>query len=252
VLGAVGALQGRAVTGGWGEAASAWPWLGWLVVPALLLIVLPRPATARRWPVLALPAAYQVTAAAVISVGLVLWTLIANVASDGTARPLPALPLLNPLDIGIGIALAAVWTWTRSEPAASHLVGRNRLVHAALAVAGFVWLNAILVRAFHHHAGVPYRFDAWTASLAVQTGITLLWTATALALMWFSAHRAARAVWMVGAALLAAVVLKLLLVDLSGSGTVARIISFIGVGALMLVIGYVAPLPAKGERHAPV
>ena len=109
VLGAVGALQGRAVTGGWGDAASAWPWLGWLVVPALLLMVLPRPATARRWPVLAAPAAYQVTAAAVISVGLVLWTLIANVASDGTARPLPALPLLNPLDIGIGIALAAVW-----------------------------------------------------------------------------------------------------------------------------------------------
>ena len=53
-------------------------------------------------------------------------------------------------------------------------------------------------------------------------------------------------------AMLAAVVLKLLLVDLSGSGTVARIVSFIGVGALMLVIGYVAPLPAKGERHAPV
>ena len=252
VLGAVGALQGRAVTGGWGDDASAWPWLGWLVVPALLLIVLPRPATALRWPVLALPAAYQVTAAAVISVGLVLWTLIANVASDGTARPLPALPLLNPLDIGIGIALAAVWVWTRSEAPAPHLAERHRFVNAALAVAGFVWLNAILVRAFHHHVGVPYRFDAWTASLAVQTGITLLWTATALVLMWFSAHRAARVVWMVGAALLAAVVLKLLLVDLSGSGTVARIISFIGVGALMLVIGYVAPLPAKGESHAPV
>jgi len=188
----------------------------------------------------------------VISVGLVLWTLIANVASDGTARPLPALPLLNPLDIGIGIALAAVWVWTRSEAPAPHLAERHRFVNAALAVAGFVWLNAILVRAFHHHVGVPYRFDAWTASLAVQTGITLLWTATALVLMWFSAHRAARVVWMVGAALLAAVVLKLLLVDLSGSGTVARIISFIGVGALMLVIGYVAPLPAKGESHAPV
>jgi uncharacterized membrane protein len=252
VLGAIGALQGRAATASWGDAASAWPWLGWLVVPALLLIALPRPGTARRWPVVAEPGAYQATAAAVIAVGLVLWTLIANVASDGTARPLPALPLLNPLDIGIGIALAAVWVWTRSAAVAPHLVDRQRGVHAALAVAAFVWLNAILVRAFHHHAGVPYRFDAWTASLAVQTGITLLWTATALALMWFSAHRAARTVWMVGAALLAAVVLKLLLVDLSGSGTVTRIISFIGVGVLMLVIGYVAPLPAKGDRHAVV
>jgi uncharacterized membrane protein len=50
--------------------------------------------------------------------------------------------------------------------------------------------------------------------------------------------------------LLAAVVLKLLLVDLSGTGTVTRIVSFIGVGVLMLVIGYVAPLPAKEARHA--
>ena len=45
-------------------------------------------------------------------------------------------------------------------------------------------------------------------------------------------------------------VLKLLLVDLSGTGTVTRIVSFIGVGVLMLVIGYVAPLPAKEARHA--
>ena len=44
--------------------------------------------------------------------------------------------------------------------------------------------------------------------------------------------------------------LKLLLVDLSGSGTVTRIVSFIGVGVLMLVIGYVAPLPSKGAVDA--
>ena len=252
VLGALGALQGRAITAGWGDPASAWPWLGWLVVPAALLILLPRPATASRWPVVAAPIAYRVTAAAVLSIGLVLWTLIANVASDGSARPLPPLPLLNPLDVGIGLALAAVWLWLRSADVVPHLAERPGLASGVLAVAGFVWLNAMLVRGFHHYARVPYRFDAWTASLAVQTGITLLWTITALVLMWFSAHRAARVVWMVGAGLLAAVVLKLLLVDLSGSGTVARIVSFIGVGALMLVIGYVAPLPAKGERHAAV
>jgi len=43
-------------------------------------------------------------------------------------------------------------------------------------------------------------------------------------------------------------------VDLSGSGTVTRIVSFIGVGVLMLVIGYVAPMPtlgsAKNADHA--
>ncbi len=243
-LALVGALLGRAATAHWGDAASAWPWLGWLVAPALLLLVLPRPATARIWPVRALPEAYRASAAAALAAALWLWTLVANVASDGSAAPLPHVPLLNPLDIGIGVALAAIVLWLKS---AARL---ERWSLALAAVAAFAWLNAILVRGFHHYAGVPYHVDAWLASLAVQTGITLLWTAIALVAMWFAAARGARLPWVAGAALLGAVVLKLLLVDLSGSGSVTRIVSFIGVGILMLVIGYVAPLPAKEARRA--
>ena len=246
-LALLGALLGRALTADWGDDASAWPWLGWLIVPALMLLVLPRPATARVWPVRAMPQAYRTSAAAVLAAGLGLWTLVANIASDGSAAPLPHLPFLNPLDIGIGIALAAIFLWLRAaapnRPAATWQL-------ALAAVAGFVWLNAILVRAFHHYEGVPYRVDAWINSLAVQTGITLLWTALALVAMWLGAKKAWRLPWVTGAALLAAVVLKLLLVDLSGSGTVTRIVSFIGVGVIMLVIGYVAPLPAREVRHA--
>jgi uncharacterized membrane protein len=37
------------------------------------------------------------------------------------------------------------------------------------------------------------------------------------------------------------------LVDLSNSGSIARIVSFMGVGGLMLVIGYLAPLPRRDE-----
>jgi uncharacterized membrane protein len=208
------------------------------------MLLLPRPATARIWPVRALPAAYLGTTVAVLAAGLWLWTLVANLASDGSAAPLPHVPLLNPLDVGIGIALAATWLWLR----ASDRVAPWSMAMAA--TAGFVWLNAILIRAFHHYGGVPYHVDAWSESLPVQTGITLLWTATALVAMWLAARGAARTAWMAGAALLAAVVVKLLLVDLSGSGSVTRIVSFIGVGVLMLVIGYVAPLPSREVRHA--
>ena len=257
VLAWLGALQGRAITAEWGDAGSAWAWLGWLAVPAVLLALLPRAGIAARWPVRDAKPAYQTIAAALLAAGALLWTLLANVASDGSARPLPHVPLANPLDLGIAFALVATLLWLRSPGAAAlSLPPAGRA--ALMAAAGFVWLNAMLVRGFHHYAGVPYRVDAWSESLAVQTGITLLWTITALVLMWIAARRAAlvpaladsaRAAWMVGAGLLAAVVLKLVIVDLSGSGTVTRIVSFIGVGVLMLVIGYVAPLPGKPARQ---
>ena len=246
VLAALGALQGQAVTADWGAPGSAWPALGRALLPVVLLIVLARPGTAAWWPVRAAPAAYRTQAAAVLIVGLLLWTLWANAVSNGAALPLPYLPLLNPLDLAIAAALLAATFGLRS-PAAHPQLSQPPLPAAALGVAGFVWLNAMLVRAFHHFGGVPFRLSAWTQSLAVQTGITLLWTVTALVLMWLSARRALRPSWMVGAGLLGAVVLKLVLVDLSGSGTVTRIVSFIGVGVLMLVIGYVAPLPAKAR-----
>ena len=56
----------------------------------------------------------------------------------------------------------------------------------------------MLVRGFHHYGGVPYHVDAWLGSLAVQTGITLLWTAIALVAMWLAAARAARIPWVAG------------------------------------------------------
>jgi uncharacterized membrane protein len=248
VLAALGALCGRALTRNWGDAASAWAWLGWLVVPALLLLVLPR--LAGRWPLCAAPRAYQTLAGAALALGLLVWTLLANFASNGSARPLPYLPLVNPLDLGVGVALLAAGLWMRSAAANEFVERWTHLPAAALGVSGFVWLNAMLIRAFHHYDGVPFRIHAWLQSAAVQTGIALLWSATALVLMWLAARRAMRLPWMVGAALLVAVVAKLMLVDLSGTGTVTRIVSFIGVGALMLVIGYVAPLPSTEAEHA--
>ena len=250
------AMLGRALTHEMGDAGSAWPWLGWLVGPALVLALLLRPRAAARWPLRLEPAAYQGLAAGGLSLALLAWVLLANVVSNGTARPLPHVPLLNPLDLGIAAAMLAIATWLRRQPTAADsteelAVSHEQLLMALVGGVGFLWLNGMLVRAFHHWGGVPYHLDAWSASLAVQTGLTLLWSITALVLMWWAARQGSRTPWVAGAVLLGVVVLKLLLVDLSGSGTVTRIVSFIGVGVLMLVIGYVAPLPATAEKkHA--
>jgi uncharacterized membrane protein len=96
------------------------------------------------------------------------------------------------------------------------------------------------------------------ASQFVQAMLSLVWTASAFLLMRYAVARLSKPLWMVGAAVLAIVVLKLFLVDLSNVGSVARIVSFMGVGGSMLLIGYLAPLPrsaggsdadAPGERQ---
>jgi uncharacterized membrane protein len=63
--------------------------------------------------------------------------------------------------------------------------------------------------------------------------------------MVLATRRALRPLWVVGAALMGIVVAKLFLVDLSGIGTVERIVSFIGVGLLMLLVGYLSPVPPR-------
>jgi uncharacterized membrane protein len=79
----------------------------------------------------------------------------------------------------------------------------------------------------------------------VQAAFSLFWSLLALAIMVFATRRALRELWIVGAALMGVVVVKLFLVDLSNVGTVERIVSFIGVGVLMLVIGYLSPVPPR-------
>jgi uncharacterized membrane protein len=80
--------------------------------------------------------------------------------------------------------------------------------------------------------------------------LSIVWTLIALGLMIGGHLRHRREVWLIGAALIAVVVAKLFFVELSNRGGLARIVSFIGVGVLLLVVGYFAPLPPK--RPEPV
>jgi uncharacterized membrane protein len=43
------------------------------------------------------------------------------------------------------------------------------------------------------------------------------------------------------------VVAKLFLVDLGNAGTLGRVVSFLGVGVLLLIVGYFAPVPPRAE-----
>ena len=175
------------------------------------------------------------------------------VYSSGNARPLPYVPLLNPTDLAVGLALAACALWLmrlRASALQVPLWVRGYQPVGVLAAIGFVAINTVWLRVAHHFAGVPWDAGALFSSFLVQAGYSILWTLIALALMVTAHRRAARTLWMLGAGLLGFTVLKLFIIDLSNRGGSERIFVFIAVGLLMLVVGYFAPLPPAATRPA--
>ena len=192
---------------------------------------------------------YRDRALGVVVVCLTLWVFYANLSAPGEMRPLPTLPLLNPLDVANLIVFAAIWRWWRTVDAVA--APANSIAVPLYAALVFLWINAVMLRTIHYWTGIDYEWQALTHSMLVQSGFSLLWTATAFVLMLYATRVGRRQLWVVGAALLGVVVLKLFVNDLSNTGTVARIVSFIGVGAGLLLIGYVAPVPpGQIERQA--
>ncbi|MES2298089.1 MAG: DUF2339 domain-containing protein [Pseudomonadota bacterium] len=236
----------------WGlEGSGSWArylpmWLMMLAIAALLRRS--RAETASQWPVAPLAPWYRRW---VIPMGAA-WSLLLigvwNFSQNGAMAPLPYAPLLNPLDLTSCFALLllmACWRMFKHDGAMPALTARLPL---AAACAAYAWFNLMLLRTVAHYRAIHYGFDALFASQFVQAMLSLVWSVTALILMRRAARRGARTGWTAGAVLLGVVVAKLFLVDLSNVGGVERIITFLGVGALMVAIGYVAPFPGTADK----
>ncbi|GGL92663.1 hypothetical protein GCM10010099_06010 [Streptomyces cinereus] len=171
-----------------------------------------------------------------------IWSLSANFSLDGQLLGV-YLPLLNPLDLTlISILLYQFYVALKVD------TNYRTIVLVACGLGAFVTVSSMLVRGFASVWGTPtWEHGAWSVSM-VQTGLTILWTVIAMVLMFLANKKAIRLVWFAGIALLTIVVAKLVLIDMSNTSAVLRVVSFIGAGLLMLVIGYLAPLPPKSSK----
>jgi uncharacterized membrane protein len=230
------------------EGRRVWPSISWAIVPAAILFALASPALQKRFPMGYSPKAYVVGGGAPLALFLALWIAYANVTSSGDPYPLPYVPLLNPLDIAVGAVFLALIRWLTALPAhglEAWWASVRAPVSVLFGAGAFLWVNAILVRTLHHWAGLPFNLEPMLRSPLAQSAFSILWTLLALGAMVVATRRALRPLWILGAALMGVVVAKLFLVDLSGIGTVERIVSFIVVGLLMLLVGYLSPVPPK-------
>ncbi|MEJ2202283.1 MAG: DUF2339 domain-containing protein [Desulfuromonadaceae bacterium] len=202
------------------------------------------------WPIRSFQSSYLNSGLIPAICYLWLGSLAANLLSTGNPRPLPYLPLLNPLDLTQALVLLAIGYWmlvltNKLQIRPLGLERHNRIILLGGTI--FFWLNAVLIRTLHFWAGVRFSPHALFRSDLVQTSLSIFWTLSALLIMLYGARKPMRSSWLVGAGLIGVVILKLFIVDLANTSTVERIISFIGVGLLCLLVGYLAPLPPRSS-----
>lgn len=238
---------------------SSWAGVSFLVALIVVLLLLVRWAgrsapladtSGERWPLN--PAARAYWLVATVPLALLAWggALLTAAVAEGVTDPLPYIPLINPVDLSVALALGALLLWRRMLMGARDvaaeavaMIDRGGLIAAGLLA--FVAVNGLWLRTAHHWLGAPWSADGLWFDAVVQLGLAILWSVLAFGLMLFAHRRGLRYSWLAGAGLLVVVVIKLLLVDMSTAEGWERIVTFIGVGLLMLVIGYFVPLPPK-------
>ncbi len=196
------------------------------------------------WPINAHWRAYWVYGTAPMAV-LLCWWGFYSALSGGTS----GLPLLNALDLAQLATLLVLGFWLKHTLIELTIPTPPRWLWATAGAAIFVWLNAMLLRTLHHQQQIAYTFDSLRNSNLVQMSLSIFWTLISLTLMFAATRKHWRTLWLVGASLQAIVIGKLFIIDLSHISGLERIASFMGVGLLLLLIGYLAPIPPEKTGH---
>lgn len=151
------------------------------------------------------------------------------------------MPLLNPLGAMQGGLWLLALHWMYSGQADARIQAlRSPLAAGAL----FLLLSTIVLRAAHHWGGIAWSPRMLSAGL-VQTSLTILWSLLGMGCWILGSRRAQRALWLTGAVLMGAVLVKLVLVDRQHLGNLLGIASFIAYGLLCTAVGYFAPAPPR-------
>ena len=219
-----------------------WSQLSWLAVPLIMWVVLH--TQRQRGFFRRHQAAYQHFALPIAALAAASWMIWTNFSTPFQPAPLPYIPLLNPLELACA---GMLWFALKSLPEA--LPAEYRRVNApGVAALAFMVISAGVMRLWHFYDGITWRLDIMLQSFGLQASLSVVWAVTAIILMVYGNRRKLRPFWITGAALMAIVVIKLFLIELANSGGIARIASFIIVGVLLLLVGWFAPVPPKGDE----
>jgi len=177
-----------------------------------------------------------------ISVWLMIWLLL-SIGYDGGNIFVVWLPLLNPLEL-----IQIITMWILYKVIKIFPKRKQHQMFKIFVAFLFIWVNIMILRTLSHWLNIPWDFDLLFAHLYTHTTISIFWTLLGLILTFIATRKHLRVLWIVGASLLGFVVVKLFLIDLQDQDKIFATISFIVVGILLLVAGYISPLPPQKEK----
>ncbi len=220
------------------------PGKGYYALFALMPLIAIRIAQIEGFPAIKrLGPTLQLSLIGTLSALLLLWNLIINLTNSGDPAPLPYIPFINPVDLTqIAFFLLVLGSLKLLTPS---MAAQRKHILIILGGLIFIWLTAVLIRSMHHYLEIRFDLSAMSVDTRVQSAISILWTVIGMGAMLFASRRDLRPLWIVGAALVGVVLVKMFFIDLGASGTVERIISFLVVGSLLVATGYFSPIPQK-------
>lgn len=184
---------------------------------------------------------------------LLLWMLI-HVFSLGTALLPFYLPLFNTVEAGLTASALVLYLWVktmvRQQPGHPfwHPARHPELWYGlALAVA-----TISLARACAFWTGMEFSISDALRTPVFQAVLALFWGIAGISAMLQGSRRHSRLLWLSGMSLMLVDIVKLLFIDLTRMETIWRIVAFMGVGILLILIGYYSPLPpVHAQPEAP-
>lgn len=175
-------------------------------------------------------------------------TTLYNLAFINYAASKFYIPFINPLDIVMGCTFGLmIYIFNKDyKKLASPMTNKN-IIQLLIGIWTFIWLTWIALRSVHSYFGIAYNMTIFN-SMITQTALSILWAVIGFTLTIIASKTAKRTYWIIGGSLLIIVVIKMLVFDMSGVNNLTRVVSFIGVGVILLLVGYFAPVPPKNQR----
>ena len=189
-------------------------------------------------------------------IGYIVYYLIAGLSMSGQIIYWSYIPIINPLEESAIFSLLMFSVWIKLMPNYVQFDNKTtnsgilniplpNLILVSLMTLTFLWGNSVVLRCLSQIFDITWNaYTLWHNNI-VQMTASLLWMLSAVILIAIGHRYSLRKIWYSGQLIQITVIIKLISVDIQETDGLLRAFAFIGVALLMLLIGYLAPIPPK-------